>query len=216
MTTRPFPDPSILQHPNIPKPLHGLNPRTLLGQSWWDKQRQRAYLKHMYHCHACGIHKDEALYRQYLEAHEYYDIDYARGRMQLTDIVALCYACHNFIHSGRLYVLLLKGEIPPDRFILIMERGFANLMAADLRYHHHSINVAIQAESYFDMLGIEVSWDMVFFSPENMPNTLVPGAHNPDEGNVPWGDWRLVIDGKEYAPLWKTFSDWAEHYANLD
>lgn len=75
-----FADPGILTHPNIPKPLHGVTPRTIKGSGWWNKVRRAAYAVHDDHCHACGEHKSKNP-RGWLEAHEVYSIDYARGRV---------------------------------------------------------------------------------------------------------------------------------------
>ena len=112
--------PEILLHPNVPKPLHHVNPRSILGKEWWDIQRQKAYKKNNYCCWACGIHKSEAKYHQWLEAHEHYDINYETGCVKLKEIVALCHSCHNSIHDGRMAMLLRRGEITNEKYINIL------------------------------------------------------------------------------------------------
>lgn len=125
-------DPIILTHPNIPKPLHGVNPRTHMGQKWWDKQRKIAYAEHDNHCHACGQHVAASL-RSYLEAHEWYEYNYKTGEVKLYKIVALCHECHSFIHSGLLSHKLDKFEITHDFYDYIMDRGTDILWGADLQ-----------------------------------------------------------------------------------
>lgn len=116
-------DPSILLHPNIPKPLHTVNPRSILGRKWWDMQRNKSYEEQDFHCHACGIHKEEAQYKKWLEGHEHYEIDYTTGRVEFIKVVALCHACHNYIHNGRLQSLLDDGTIQRARFNQIIKHG---------------------------------------------------------------------------------------------
>ena len=102
--------PELLTHPNIPKPLHGITPRDILGKAWWDQQRQIAYRERHYHCWACGVHKSQAAYYQWLEGHESYDIDYVHGIVTLREIVALCHACHSFIHIKPLPKVVVRKK----------------------------------------------------------------------------------------------------------
>ena len=44
--------PEILIHPHIPKPLHGISPRSIMGKDWWDRERQRVYKSTNFHCAA--------------------------------------------------------------------------------------------------------------------------------------------------------------------
>ena len=147
--------PEILLHPNIPKPLHGLAPRTILGQEWWNKQRQIAYAKTDYHCMACGTHKSKALFYRWLEAHELYDLDYAKGRMTMREIVALCHACHNYIHSGRMRAMVKKGQMSAAKEALILAHGDTILKAAKLRKPELPINVAAWKDWRLILDGIE-------------------------------------------------------------
>ena len=151
---RPFPDPSILLHPQIPKPLHLLNPRTILGKVWWNDVRRRAYWLHEFHCHACGIDGFKAGHQKGLEAHEMYDIDYTTGRVEFVEVVALCYLCHNYIHKGRLEMILEKGEIPMRLYDTILRHGRQVLTKTGLPLDVYSQLVELLRES-----GRLCSWE---------------------------------------------------------
>lgn len=118
-----FTRPEILLHPNIPKPLHGLAVRVLNGDSWWNKTRNESYAINNFCCWACGVHKNNAREHRWLEAHENYKIDYKKGRMEITEITALCHYCHNYIHDGRMIHLLDKGEITEQKYLSVINHG---------------------------------------------------------------------------------------------
>lgn len=117
--TPPCPsNPRLLLHPNIPKPLHGVNPRSIKGRTWWTNTRREVYKKAGYCCEACGHnapydHERKRFFSRddNLHAHEIYKIDYVGCIVELERIVALCPQCHSGIHSGRLNALFDKGEI---------------------------------------------------------------------------------------------------------
>jgi hypothetical protein len=182
-------DPSILTHPNIPKPLHGVNPRTVMGQKWWDVKRKEAYASTAFRCLACDIQKRRAKYHKWLEAHEYYDYDYLTGTLTLQRVIPLCHSCHNFIHSGRLYAMYEKGEVPFQKITDILEHGLGILSENGLKAFFGTIEVA-------ELLGIKTD--------------VEPEIPEPCE--VKWHEWKMVIEGKEYFSNFKDEEEWANFY----
>lgn len=132
----PFvPRPEILLHPNVPKPMHGVAPRVVLGEKWWDQEKAAARAKAGGKCTACSVNRFEAAKRlgpPWLECHELYDIDYKAGRMVYVETVALCHYCHCFIHDGRTRVMYETGKITLELYLSIMNHGQIVLKMAKL------------------------------------------------------------------------------------
>lgn len=183
--------PEILSHPNIPKPLHGIAPRTIMGQKWWDKTRKEVYATADYHCIACGVYKEVARGHAWLEAHEYWDIDYSKGEAKVESIEPLCHYCHNFIHSGRL-TNILGGEKSEDEVKEILEHGFKILSENKLSCFPGTLELAksIKAKTY----GVK-SYDI-------------------PESGVGWNDWKLIFNGEEYKSQFENYEAWQEYYDN--
>jgi len=183
--------PEILMHANIPKPLHEVNPRNIMGQAEWDVVRKEAYASTDYHCIACGVHKSEAKEHQWLEAHEFYNIDYGAGRLEIEKIIPLCHYCHNFIHSGRL-MMIIGEEKTQDEVIEILEHGFKILSDNNLSAFYGTIHLAHEIGA--NTFGVT--------------KNVQPGGETPA-----WEDWRLVWNGKEYPPKYKTYEEWKERFS---
>jgi hypothetical protein len=182
--------PEILCHPNIPKPLHGVAPREIKGQTWWDKARQEAYIRYNYHCAACGINKKEAKKHQWLEAHEFWDIDYNTGVCEIKSIEPLCHYCHNFIHSGRLSMIMGKDKSKKE-VIDILEHGFNVLSKNNLKAFSFTVDFA-------KSIGAR-TFDVQCY------NTTI-------NENLKWNDFRLIFEGKEYRSKFKNMSEWKSFY----
>lgn len=183
--------PDILTHPNIPKPLHEVNPRNIMGKEKWDIVRQEVYKASDYHCVACGVAKADAKAHQWLEAHEYYSIDYENGRVEIDSLQPLCHYCHNFIHSGRLAMIIGK-EKTEQEVIDILEHGFKVLADNKLKCFPFTLQFAKSLGA--DTHGIKPA-----------PQTA--------DSFADWENWRLVWDGKEYPPKYKTMEEWQKRYA---
>lgn len=133
--------PEILTHPNIPKPLHGIAPRVIYGDKWWDVERKKCYEVAEQKCEACGTPRQQAWPNRWLEAHEEYTIDGAISTF--VGLVCLCPACHKFIHSGLRSVLVTSrrmsvmtdAKIQAHGETILEENG---LYMAWLNRHHQS------------------------------------------------------------------------------
>lgn len=167
--------PEVLLHPNVPKPLHGLAPRVVLGQDWWDTVRRQAYRSTNYHCIACGVHRSMAVVSLHLEGHEVYSIDYLLGRATYVETVPLCHYCHSYIHSGRLRALVNTGKVALSKLRAVTAHGDNIIREAGLKH----------LEDYSG-----------------------PTAD--------WADWRLVVNGKEYEPLYKSYEEWCNAFTSAD
>lgn len=125
-----FVRPEILCDPPLPIGLHRVNPRSIKGKKWWDIVREEAYAKNNYCCWVCGVHISEALFYYRLEAHERFEYRYGlrAGKAYFKEVAALCHACHNFIHIGRLKLLMDKKVVSREKFETIYNHGLRILI----------------------------------------------------------------------------------------
>lgn len=124
--------PQLLLMPNVPKPLHGLAPRVIMGDKWWNHARKETYLKADNKCEACGTPKEQAHYHKWMEAHELYEYDFKAFVAVFVELICLCHACHNYIHSGRMQALVDKGQFPAYKQQHILNHGEEILRKAGL------------------------------------------------------------------------------------
>lgn len=194
--------PELLTHPNIPKPLHGTAPRTILGKEWWDEKRKEAYMENNYHCMACGAHKSQDRFHNWLEAHEDYEISYATGKVKLKKIVALCHSCHNFIHSGRLLSLWRKGEVSDVKISYILKRGFRILKTNNLEPFHGTCDVYCEV---MDSLNNDV-----FHLFDRVQRLKIKQKV---EIQQDWSKWHIEIDGVNHYGKFESIEDWKAEYS---
>jgi hypothetical protein len=130
--------PELLLHPNIPKPLHGIAPRTIVSKSLWDEIRRGVYKEANYCCEACGVQaewdveKNKFAGSLKLHAHEDYEINYEFNVVFLNKIVCVCPTCHDYIHSGRANSLYDKGVFDEEDMWIITTHGDRVLMDSGL------------------------------------------------------------------------------------
>lgn len=120
-------NPRILLDAGPPRAMYKVNPRLIFGKEWWDSVRVKIYASFGNKCAACGKTKCK------LEAHEMYKIDKKLGRLELKDIVPLCFDCHSFIHQDMHRSLLKNGDLKTSDVIRILAHGKAVLKKWKIR-----------------------------------------------------------------------------------
>lgn len=188
--------PHLLIHPNIPKPLHGLAPRIILGDKWWNETKAKAKARMNNHCWACGVHKSQAKYHQWLEAHECYSIDYSLGKVEYVGTAALCHSCHNYIHDGRMLMLVRKGEMSKEKYEDIIKHG--NIIISDWQ------SSLVGHKKPYDP---KLSPDEVLALASNASNKLrwIPG-------NCKWEDYHMIVNGVRYERSFESLECWKKLY----
>lgn len=182
--------PFLLLHPNIPKPLHGLTPRTILGDIWWQQQKATARKKSGNRCVTCGVSPREAKYHQWLETHEVYNL-YSTGKMVFRTSIALCHSCHNYIHDGRMQALVRKNTFPEEKYLDILDHGnkvLSSWWGEDVKF-----------KDRFDGLVHPIYL-------ENIPFLKW------ERGDCEWGDYHLILYGTRYESKFKDYDQWSEYY----
>lgn len=112
----------ILAQSPLPKVIHGINPRNIMGDKAWNKIKKEKQTVANHHCMICNEYVPH-IPGNYLECHEVYDVDISNHIYELVDIVCICRKCHEYIHFGRLQMLLKEGKITYEYYQEIMDRG---------------------------------------------------------------------------------------------
>lgn len=195
---------ALIAMPNIPKPLHGVAPRTVLGSTTWNYMRKACY--HAAHdtCEICGERPDNLRHRH---GHEVYEINYKEGTAKFVRVFCVCATCHlACIHTGRAITLFKQGNpLYPKEFLLEgAEKAFTLISSlnkgrdeAPVRAYATFIEYLKCDELRESMLDLIKKYEISFYSED--PKAMAK-----------WGDWNLVIGNKHYPTPYKSEKEWRE------
>ena len=189
-------DYTILQQPNVPKPLHSLAPRVIETAHWWNKQRDAMLERQDYTCKCCDTKVD---HRSKLDLHEEYTINYEEGYSNVTGMIGLCKDCHAFIHNGLLFKMAQEGTRSFDNTDRIFRRGFALLRQEELEPNHAA---GIHYIALLDYFGKPVNQVL-----RDKANELTV-KQNKSIIQQNWSAWHLRWNGNKYYSLFSSQRDW--------
>lgn len=99
-----------------PQPLHGVNPRSMMSESDWDKVRKETYEKFNHKCAICGDTGLNQGFPHAVECHEIWDYDFDKCIQYFEGLVALCPICHKVIHWSQNTMALRDGTLSEKEF----------------------------------------------------------------------------------------------------
>lgn len=194
----------LIAMPNIPKPLHGVAPRTLLGASTWNHMRKKAYALADDTCEICGAKPDNLRHRH---GHEVYEIDYRKGIARFVRVFCVCSLDHlGCIHTGRAITLYKHGNpLYPREFLLegaekafrIVQEYNKDHPKADLRCYTTYLDYLKCDELREEMEGLIEKYQVKFYEEDK-------------KKMAKWEDWKLIIGKKEYTTPYKDYQAWEE------
>ena len=191
----------LIAMPNIPRPLHGVNPRTILGAATWNRMRKACYSRAGDTCEICG-HKPDNLRRRH--GHEVYEIDYAKGTAKFVRVFCVCSLCHlGCIHTGRALTLWKHGNpLYPTEFLL---QGAEHAFKIINEYNKDNPGADLRAYSTFlDYLKHEELKEPM----EKLIEKYNTKFYTEVEDMVEWGDWKLIIGNQEHPTPYADKDEW--------
>lgn len=193
----------LITMPNVPKPLHLLPPRNIMGKAAWDKTRKRCYFDAGYKCEICGAEPAKGS----VHAHELYSYDYTAGTGTFERCIAVCKDCHMAIHSGRLLTMYKHGNpLYPRSYVLRIAEHCFKLVAEYNATHGNKKPLRVY-DTYLNYLKVPDIADAVA---ELIGKYGISFYAVDEKKAADWGEWRLVWNGKEYPGLFKNMQEWEE------
>ena len=195
---------ALITMPNIPKPTHGLAPRTLLGAKTWNYMRKYCYAKAGDTCEICGDKPENLRHRH---AHEVYSIDWEKGEVKFIRAFCVCALDHlGAIHTGRAITLYKQGNpLYPKEFLLqgaehafkIISEYNKDYPNTDLRAYATFLEYLKVDDLYEPMIELIDKYNIKFYleDPKKMAD---------------WGEWKLIIKDNEYPTPYHDEHEWKE------
>lgn len=204
-------DVRLLGMPNIPHPLHTLAPRTIMGNTAWNKVRIPEYERADYTCEVCGFKGEPG--KAQIHLHEVYSIDYVKGTSTFERFVCLCRLCHVYwTHSGRALTMYKHGDplYSKEKLLEGVEHGF-KLISEYNKTHKRKIYVFSAIAAYMEEPELKAPM-------EELINRYHIEFYKPVAGKkqAAWGDWKLIWNGKEYKTPYADSKEWEEKMEEMN
>lgn len=200
----------LLAMPNVPRPLHGMAPRTILGSDKWNEMRFNTYVHAKYRCEICGksFQQNEPLKLPDHSVHELFSYDYENGIGRFIRCISLCQDCHDFIHSGRMLTLYKERNpyYPKERVLRVLSERF-KLICEYNAGHSDEIRLYFTFINYTKMNSsmIDFSSDVRAYIEKYNIKFYKEPRHIPKID-----EWKMVIEEREYPTIYGDYKEWLQ------